>query len=89
MNRNWTGLFGGGGNRSPEALREVKDHPARHRRLRIVDSLLAGWIRRSEEIAEAVAGSGALEALLSDSESLFFKLTISVSENGIMLLLNG
>jgi hypothetical protein len=58
------------GNRSPEALREAKDHPARQRRFRIVDSLLTGWIRRSEEIAEAVAGSGALEALLSDSESL-------------------
>lgn len=58
------------GNGSPEPLREVKNHPARHQRLRLVDSLLTGWIRRSEEIAEAVASSGTLEALLSDSQSL-------------------
>jgi len=54
----------------PKPLLEVKNHPARQRRLRIVDSLLTGWIRRSEEIADEVAGSGSLEAFLGDSESL-------------------
>jgi hypothetical protein len=59
-----------GGNSSRKSLEEVKDHPGRHRRLRLVESLLTGWISRSEDIAEAVAGSGTLDALLSDSESL-------------------
>jgi hypothetical protein len=58
------------GSASPEPLREVKEHPARHRRIAIVASLLTGWIRRSAEIAESVANSGTLEALLSDSEQL-------------------
>jgi len=58
------------GSASPEPLQEVKNHPPRHRRLRLVDSLLTRWIRRSEEIAKAVAGSGTMEALLNDSESL-------------------
>jgi hypothetical protein len=48
----------------------LKPYPSRERRSRIVSTLLAGWVERTEQLIAAVRDTAALEPLMSDPDTL-------------------